>query len=181
MTPITPSSSPLELAATISQALEDAGLSAVLSGGAAVSIYSGGTYESSDLDFVSSEQTSKLAAALAPLGFTQADGRHFEHPDTDYYVEFPPGPLAVGGLLITEWDQLQTDLGVIQILSPTQMVMDRLAAFIHWNDPPSLDQAVLVAQKHPLDWESLENWVSKEGGQEKYEIFRRALQRVSND
>lgn len=181
MTPITRNSSPLELAATISQALEDAGLTAVLSGGAAVSIYSGGRYESSDLDFVSSEQISRLAAALTPLGFTRADGRHFEHPDSDYYVEFPPGPLAVGGSLITEWDELQTDLGVIQILSPTQMVMDRLAAFIHWNDPPSLDQAVLIAEKHSLDWEALEDWVSQEGGQEKYETFRRALQRATTD
>jgi hypothetical protein len=181
LTSITPNTSPLELAAIIARALEDAALTAVLSGGAAVSIYSGGRYESSDLDFVSSEQISRLAAALTPLGFTQADGRHFEHPNTDYYVEFPPGPLAVGGLLITEWDQLQTDLGVIHILSPTQIVMDRLAAFIHWNDPPSLDQAVLVAQKHPLDWESLEDWVSREGGQEKYETFRRALQRATND
>ena len=165
----------------ISKALEDARLVAVLSGGAAISIYSGGRYESSDLDFVSSERTSRIAAAIAPLGFTQASGRHFEHSDTDYYVEFPPGPLAVGGLIITHWHRIETEFGVVQILSPTQMVMDRLAAFIHWNDPPSLDQAVLVAQRHSLDWESLEDWIRQEGGQEKYKIFRRALQRATSD
>ena len=181
MTSITQHRSPLELAAIISKTLEGAGLTAVLSGGAAVSIYTDGRYESSDLDFVSSEQISKLAAALAPLGFTQTGGRHFEHPNSDYYVEFPPGPLAVGGLPITAWDRLHTDLGVIQVLSPTQMVMDRLAAFIHWNDPPSLDQAVLIAQKHSLDWKSVEDWISREGGQEEYETFRRALRRATTD
>lgn len=181
MTSITRHSSPLELAAIVSQTLENAGLTAVLSGGAAVSIYTEGRYESSDLDFVSNEQISRLAAALAPLGFTQAGSRHFEHPDSDYYVEFPPGPLAVGGLLITAWNRLHTDLGDVPVLSPTQMVMDRLAAFIHWNDPPSLDQAVLIAQKHSLDWESLEDWISQEGGQEEYDTFRRALRRAAED
>ena len=45
-----------ELAALISQALERAGITAALSGGAAVSLYTQNEYESYDLDFVSSER-----------------------------------------------------------------------------------------------------------------------------
>ena len=165
----------LELAAIIAETLQRAGLTAVLSGGAAVSIYSDDRYQSSNMDFVTSERIADLVAALAPLGFVKGSNRHLTHPNSDYYVEFPPGPVAIGSSVITEWDQLETEFGTIQILSPTQMVMDRLAAYIHWNDPPSLDQAVLIAQNHPLDWKALETWCAGEGGLEKYQAFRRAF------
>ena len=150
----------------------------MLSGGAAISAYTNDKYQSYDLDFVTSEQMARLTTVLAPLGFVRRKGRHLEHPDTDFYVEFPPGPLAVGGSVITEWTKLETEYGIIQILSPTQMVMDRLAAFIHWNDPQSLDQAVMVAQDNPLEWTALEAWVTREGAPEKYETFRRALRQT---
>ena len=55
--------------------------------------------------------------------------------------------------------------------------MDRLAAFFHWNDPQALDQAVLIARDNELDWPSLEAWTSREGAEEKYQLFQRALQR----
>lgn len=153
-------------------------MTAVLSGGAAVSIYSENEYQSSDLDFVTSERIVDLAVALSPLGFVRGSDRHLSHPDTDFYVEFPPGPVAIGSTVITEWEQLETEFGTIQILSPTQMVMDRLAAYIHWNDPPSLDQAVLIAQNQPLEWTIIELWCAQEGGLEKLDIFRRACRRA---
>lgn len=166
------------MAAIISQALQRAGITAVLSGGAAVSIYSENRYQSSDLDFVTSERIFNLVAALSPLGFVKGSDRHLSHPDSEFYVEFPPGPVAIGGTVITEWNQLETEFGTIQILSPTQVVMDRLAAYIHWHDQPSLDQAVLIAQNHSLEWGTIEDWIAKEGGQERYEVFRRAFRRA---
>ena len=178
MTRIQTDTSPMELAAIVSEALEDAGIVAVLSGGAAVSIYTNNRYQSQDLDFVTSESMSRLAAALAPLGFQKGDDRYFRHPNSEFYVEFPPGPPAVGNTIITEWTRLETAFGAIQILSPTQMVMDRLAAFIHWNDPQALDQAVLVARDNSLDWPTLEAWALKEGAPEKFQIFRRAFLRA---
>jgi len=166
------------MAAIISHALQGAGMTAVLSGGAAVTIYSDNRYQSSDLDFVTSERLIDLVAALSPLGFVKGSDRHLTHPNSDFYVEFPPGPVAIGSTIVTEWDQLESEFGTIQILSPTQMVMDRLAAYIHWNDPPSLDQAVLIAQNHSLAWKALETWCAGEGGLEKYEAFRRAYRKA---
>lgn len=177
MSSINNKTSCLELAAIISQALQRAGVTAVLSGGAAVSIYSENRYQSSDLDFVTSERIANVVAALSPLGFVKGSDRHLSHPDSEFYVEFPPGPVAIGGTVITEWNQLETEFGTIQILSPTQVVMDRLAAYIHWNDPPSLDQAVMIAESHSLEWKALEAWCTEEGGIEKYETFRRALRK----
>jgi hypothetical protein len=58
-----------ELAALVSEALEKAGITATLSGGAAVSIYSDNRYVSEDLDFVTIALVDELKGALAPLGF----------------------------------------------------------------------------------------------------------------
>ena len=167
-----------ELAAIISQALQRAGVTAVLSGGAAVSIYTENRYQSNDLDFVTSERIADLIEALAPLGFLRGSDRHLFHPDTEFFVEFPPGPLAIGSTIVSEWKQLETEFGTIQILSPTQVVMDRLAAYIHWSDPQSLDQAVMIAHHHSLEWKTLQAWCAEEGGIEQYETFRRALRKA---
>jgi len=64
-------------------------------------------------------------------------------------LEFSSGPLTVGHQFVAEWSQLQTDAGIVQALTPTQMIMDRLAAYFQWNDPQSLDQAVWIANFNP--------------------------------
>lgn len=156
---------PAELAALISQALEEAGITAVLSGGAAVQLYSEGRYVSKDLDFVAAAPHRDLAKVLQTLGFVKSGaGRFFQHPETDYLVEFPTWPPAVGGETIREWARIETDAGPLQILTATQCVQDRLAAYIHWHDPQSLKQAILVCSHQTVDLESIRQWAEKEGG-----------------
>lgn len=43
--------------------------------------------------------------------------------------------------------------------------MDRLLAAAAWNEPQSLEQALLVAehQNINIDWDELDRWVSEEG------------------
>ena len=65
-----------ELAAIVSEALESAGITATLSGGAAVSIYSDNKYESEDLDFVTAAMVDELKAVIQvsdvyPFSITQ--------------------------------------------------------------------------------------------------------------
>jgi hypothetical protein len=60
MATISGDSTLLEVAAIVSAALEEAGLKSVLSGGAAISIYTDNRYESVDLDFVSSVAMHRL-------------------------------------------------------------------------------------------------------------------------
>ena len=155
-----------ELAAIVSQALERAGIRATLSGGAAVSMYTDNEYQSYDLDFVSSERNTIIAKAIEPLGFRyQAGMREFRHPDTDYYVEFPSGPLSFGETVVPDADaaKLQTVFGPIRIVTPTQSVMDRLAPYVTWNDNQAFDQAVMIARRHSLDWSALQEWAEREG------------------
>ena len=58
-----------EVAAIVSAALEDSHITATLSGGAAVTIFSDNAYESADLDFVTSESNKVIKETIAKLGF----------------------------------------------------------------------------------------------------------------
>jgi hypothetical protein len=177
---ITSKTSIEELAALVSQALAEAGLNAVLSGGAAVSIYTRNAYESGDLDFISNESMAAIQPVVEKLGFKR-EGRSFVHDKAIYFLEFPPGPLAIGDQLIRENETAtrETDRGTIRLLSPTQCVMDRLAAFFHWNDLQSLDQAVLVARNQKVSLKTIEAWAAKEGSADKFQVFRKRLRKES--
>ena len=86
-----------ELAAYVCTHLKMNGIPCVLSGGACVTIYSENQYQSYDLDFIERLYTSRkeVNAALAKLGFVEGN-RYFRHNDTDYFIEFPSGPLSIG-------------------------------------------------------------------------------------
>ncbi len=127
-----------DVAAVVSETFEAAGLDAVLSGGSVVTIYSENEYESFDLDFVSSERMTQIETVMASIGFKRASGRHFEHPYSRYFVEFPAGPLAVGDQPVRETARLATPAGTIRILTSTQCVMHRFAAYFHWKDTQGL-------------------------------------------
>lgn len=159
-----------ELAALVSEALAAAGIIATLSGGSAVTIYSENRYQSKDLDFVTTALLEELKPVLEPMGFVHTGSPRlsvFEHPDTKWYLEFPPAPLGFGGTYIdaSKCELLATPAGNVRIITATHSVMDRLIAAASWQDAPSLDQAVLVAthQADDIDWNEIDNWVLAEG------------------
>jgi hypothetical protein len=155
-----------ELAVIISEALEAAGIIATLSGGGAVSIYSDNQYVSHDLDFVTSADPRKLSKVLVPLGFVQTPSKRlFEHPLTEWLLEFPAGPLSFGDRLVDHRSikVLQTVHGFLRVITPTLCVIDRLAAYWHWKDRQCWDQAVLVCRSHVVDWEDIARWAESEG------------------
>ena len=168
-----------ELAAIVSEALEKAGITATLSGGAAVSIYSDNRYESEDLDFVTAALNDELRSVLEPLGFVHT-GRPrlsvFAHPRTKWYPEFPPAPLSFGGTYIdpSNCARINTQFGSLRVITPTHSVMDRLIAAAVWNEPQSLEQALLVTEHcaETIDWKALDEWVASEGIQSSKEIVQ---------
>lgn len=169
-----------DLAAIISEALSSAGITAVLSGGSVVSIYSVNEYSSADLDFVTDESIPKISVVMEGLGYRRR-GRHFEHEESEFLVEFPPTPLTVGHLHLKTWGQVKTGSGTIQILTPTQCVMDRLAAFYHWTDRQCLDQAIMVACRHRVDLDAIEEWSKGEGAEPRHREFRAALKKAKRE
>jgi hypothetical protein len=165
-----------EFAAFVSSHLEKNGIHAVLSGGAAVSIHTGSRYQSFDLDFVErvGSERRRLREVLAEIGFGE-EARYFVHPESEYFVDFPAGPLAVGREPVKNVEELGFSTGRLAILSPTDCVKDRLAAFYYWDDSQSLDQALLVAECKPVDLNEVRRWSTAEGKAEQFETIRRRL------
>ncbi len=165
-----------EVAALVCTTLERHGIQAVLSGGSVVSIYSDNQHESYDLDFVAIGLGRSAVVAMSELGF-KADGRHWVHPDTPFWVEFPAGPVQIGEMLVTRFAERTNRFGTLRLLHPTDCVMDRLAAYFHWNDTESLEQALLVARSQPIELDRVAAWSDAEGGSAKFAEFARRLER----
>lgn len=159
-----------EFAALVASKLEEKGISVVLSGGAVVSIYTENKYMSYDADFITEADNIKINEVMIGLGFKKL-GKDFKHADTDFFVEFPTGPLAVGDQQIKATGQLEFKGHTLKLLSPTESVMDRLAGYFHWNDLQNLDQAIWISEKHPVNFAKVKNWAQKEGHSEKFNVF----------
>ncbi len=143
--------------------LESRGIKTVLVGGAVVAVYTDGAYRSGDLDFVlEREADDRITSAMAEIGF-QLRGRHFAHPECEHlFVEFVPGPVGIGQDLSIVPRIERVGHLELKILSPTDCVRDRLASAIHFRARECLEQAVLVAQAHDVDWERIEAWCRAE-------------------
>ncbi len=165
-----------DLACLISEHLSKHNIETVLVGGACVSIYSHNEYLSYDLDFVIYNTIKEIKPFLEELGFKQKSTRHFVRKDCSYYIEFVTSPVSIGNeAVITKFKKLKTKKGTLLLLSATDCVKDRLAAYYHWNDPQSLDQAVMVTKKQKVDLKDIKKWSIKENAKEKFNKFKKIL------
>ena len=161
-----------DLAIYLSDYLRKNGIETVLSGGACIVIYTNNKYVSYDLDFVLVSYVSrkKIKTVLETLGFKE-EGRHFTHENTPFFVEFLAPPPSIGEEPVKEIAEIKKGKRILKLLSPTDSVKDRLAAFYHWNDRQSLDQAILVCKYNVVNLEEVERWSIHEGMKDKFEIF----------
>ena len=171
-----------QLATIVCSALSEHDISVVLSGGAAVSVYSENEYESYDLDFIPIGLARRVDRAMQSLGFKK-EGRHWLHPKNAYYVEFPSGPVAIGEEVIHDFAERQSAEGMLRILHPTECVMDRLAWYFHDADRQCLEQALQVARRQSINLERIERWAKKERphGTERFNEFRTRLAEIDSD
>lgn len=166
-------------AAAVVNQLAKHGISCVLVGGACVSIYTDERHASHDLDFISPYSHEVITKALAEIGFIK-DGRYFNHPNSEFYVEFPTGPVAIGNEVPVKAEgKLKVKDVIISMYSPTQCVMDRLAAWFHWNDRRSLIHAIWVCEKHPINIAKIKRWAANEGESAKFEQFVEEYKKIN--
>jgi 2-hydroxy-3-keto-5-methylthiopentenyl-1-phosphate phosphatase len=170
-----------KLAAIISEKLKEHAIDSILVGGGCVSIYSQNLYQSYDLDYVTYEDMKKVEVALNELNF-QKEGRYFINKDCDYYIEFVSPPVAIGNEPIEHYEYHKTPLGTIKMLTATDSIKDRLAAFYHWDDKQSLDQALTIYKTIPqeIDIEEIRRWSKNEDQLKNFEIFLKHLKNNSN-
>jgi hypothetical protein len=164
-----------ELAALVCATLHRHGIEVVLSGGGAASIYAPNPYESMDLDFVPFGLARKVDAAMTELGCRRERQRHWTHPSTVFWIEFPPGPVQIGDEVVHVFAERRTACGTLRILTPTDSVMDRLAWYYHASDEQGFEQAVAVANANEIDIERIQAWSARENADEKFERFRSRL------
>jgi hypothetical protein len=167
-----------ELAAYVCDALAQEGIETVLSGGCCVEIYSEGRYTSDDIDLIDRFNGGhrKIREVMERLGFREHSvKRYFIHDQTPYFIEFPRGPLGVGDAPVKEIAEKEYCTGTLKLLTATDCVKDRLAAFFYWDDTQSLVQAVWVARSNEVDIDAVRDWAIREGMEEKFDIFIRRL------
>ena len=106
------------------------GTTAVPSGGSAATYYAPRAHQSRDADFiiVMSLDGEVATSALDGLGYEQIGGT-YAHRENRYTLEFPPGPLAVGGDRIIAYETVRRNSEILRIISATDCVRDRLASF----------------------------------------------------
>lgn len=157
--------------------LKKRNIDTILVGGAVVSIYSEGAYESGDLDFVLTDMFVKnLPSAMEEIGFKKKGGRHYVHPDCKHlFVEFPASFLEIGNDSNIIPDVLEFESTKIKILSPTDCVKDRLAGYIYFKTRANFDQAILVASNHPVKLSQVKKWCADENHEEVYKELVKAL------
>lgn len=160
-----------ELAAIIADKLNEKGIDAILVGGACVSIYTKNKYLSSDLDFVSNASIKEISPVLSELGFKRKSSRHFIRKECPFFIEFVSSPAAIGSEPIKEKTVMKTKLGNIILLTPTDSIKDRLAAYYHWNDPQALEQALMLAKAQKINLREIKRWSEKEEYEKKYKVF----------
>lgn len=164
-----------QLAALVSEKLREYGINAILVGGACVSIYTKNRYLSFDLDFVTHATLKEVALALADIGFKRESSRHFIRSDCPFFIEFVAPPAAIGNEPIRDEVRLKTTMGTVVMLTPTDSVKDRLAAYYHWNDPQALEQALMIAKVQKINMREVKRWSEKEGHANKYRDFLNRL------
>jgi hypothetical protein len=169
-----------ELWRLVAAHLEKRGIGVVLVGGAVASVYTEDAYLSGDLDFVKEDlfvRQEHVDEVMAEIGF-QRKTRHYVHPEcTQLFVEFVSGPVGIGEDTEIVPREVTQDGVTIKLLSPTDCVRDRLAGFIYHGGRDQMDQAVLVASAHPVEWATIEKWARGEapGSEEAYAELRRRV------
>jgi hypothetical protein len=150
----------------------------VLVGGACVSIYSKNKYMSYDLDFVTDKTLKEIEPVLDTIGFKRV-GRIFKNEKCEYIIDFVAYPVMVGQEQTREFEVIKTKYGQLNLLKPADSIKDRLAGYFYWNDPQSLEQAIMIyrTQKEKIDLKEIEKWAKDENNLEKYKIFLKKVQK----
>lgn len=119
----------------------------ILVGGAAVELYTGGAYQTGDLDFVGSVPRG-VAEMLEQAGFRR-QGRHWLHEEAQVFIELPGSSLGVG----ERSETLRRGSTEVLLVSPEDLIADRLAAWQFWESEEDAVNAFLIWRSNDIDRE----------------------------
>jgi len=155
-----------DVAFAVCTALDRARIQAVLTGGSAAVHYAPGVMQSYDADFILPFDApgSAIVAALSSIGYSRHANGFFEHHLSQFTVEFPAGPLAIGSEILRSFSTEYRGDEILHVLRPTDAVRDRFMAFFAWGDLSALKSALAVAWAigQAFEVEAFEQWATRE-------------------
>ena len=169
------------VAAVISGAFEEEGISVVLVGGTVVEYYTAGGYTTADIDMVLPPlEKNEIEMIMRRLGFERfEDYRHWLHPLIAIPVEFPPGPLQIGHLLVQEVNEIEIEKIRLKILKVEDILLDRLIMAQEWKDLQAQVQAEMLMFAHyfEMDWPYVHQRASQLGILKLFQKIQRKVKR----
>jgi predicted nucleotidyltransferase len=169
------------VAAVISSAFDKKGIQTVLVGGAVVEYYTAGGYTTADIDMILPPlEKEEIESVMKELGFERfEDYRHWLHPDIPVPVEFPPGPLQVGHLLIQEVNEIEVEKIKLKILKVEDILLDRLIMAQEWKDLQTQIQAEMLMYAHytEIDWAYVHQKSSQLGILKRFQKIQRTVKK----
>lgn len=157
----------LYLAAAISGGFEERGIRAVLVGGTVVELYTAGGYTTADIDMVLPPlERKEIETVMEALGFVRSrDYRHWSHPQIPFPVEFPPGPLQIGHLVVTDLNEIGIEGIKLKVLKVEDILLDRIIMAQEWDDLQARVQAEMLMYAHydEMDWAYIHRQASQIG------------------
>jgi len=174
---IAPDATLRDVAFAVGTALDREAIHAVLCGGSAATFYAADVYQSEDLDFVLSfgSDGAGVRRALEALGYA-FENSMFAHPASHFTVEFPKGPLMIGGEVVTSHETVREGEQVVRIVTAADCVRDRLNKYAAWDDFSALRAAVGVALAAEVDLAEVRAFMEREGQGVFRERFDEAFQ-----
>ncbi len=113
---------------------------------------------------------------MKEIGFEVRESRHYSHPLCKHLiVEFVSGPPGIGEDTKIIPAEIKVEGTTIKLYSPTDCIRDRLASYIHFKAMECLEQAVLVAERHPFDRSKVRKWCADEGAPEAFKALEEKL------
>lgn len=157
----------LYLAAAISGGFEERGVPAVLVSGTVVEFYTAGGYTTADIDMVLPPlERKEIETVMEELGLVRTgDYRHWSHPKIPFPVEFPPGPLQIGHLVVEELNEIEIEGTKLKILKVEDILLDRMVMAQEWDDLHAHVQAEMLMYAHydEMDWPYIHRQASQIG------------------
>lgn len=147
----------VKIASVVAEAMRGIGQDPVLVGGAAVEFYTKGGYSTSDIDMIA-PGGAELADLMGKLGFDKI-GKDYADRQNNIYIEFPGSFLADSESFV----ELTVEGRVLRIVSPEDLIVDRLCAFKFWKSAVDGVNALLVEEMAAQDLSRLKDRAREEG------------------
>ena len=169
------------MAAVVAAAFSERGIPAVLVGGAVVEYYTAGGYSTGDIDMILPPlERQEIETVMTGLGLERfEDYRHWYHPQVGIPVEFPPGPLQVGHLIIQEANEIIVNGMRLKILKVEDILLDRLIMAQEWKDPEAEVQAEMLMYAHysGIDWSYVHQRTAQLGIRDLFQQVQKRVKR----